>query len=154
MALARNLDHKKYHVYCVTSDGEHNEGQTWEALMFAAKEKLHNLTVIVDRNNIQIDGFTETIMPLEPLRAKYEAFGWYVIEIDGHNMQAIIDACNQAQAIFEKPVAIIAHTIPGKGVDFMEGSPDWHGKPPASAEAKAALRNLRTLHNTIISEND
>ncbi len=154
MALAGRLDKKNYHVYCLMSDGEHNEGQTWEALLFAAKEKLHNLTVIIDRNNIQIDGFTEDILPLEPLRQKYEAFGWHVLEIDGHNMKAIIDACHEAQSIFERPVAIIAHTIPGKGVSFMQWKSEWHGKPPNAEEARQALRQLRTLQGRIRAEHD
>lgn len=129
-------------VYCLSSDGEHNEGQTWEAIMFAAKHKLPNLTVIIDRNNIQIDGPAETIMPLENLRAKYEAFNWHVLEIDGHNMQEIINACSEAKAIVEKPVCIIAHAIPGKGVDFMEGDYRWHGKAPNAEEAEEALKQL------------
>lgn len=149
MALAAKMDHKSYQVYCVMSDGEHNEGQVWEALMLASKYKLHNLAVIIDRNNIQIDGFTEEVMPLESLRAKYEAFNWHVIEIDGHNIRSIIDACSEAKAIFEKPVAIIAHTIPGKGVEFMQWRPEWHGKAPSSEQAKAALKELRTFAGTI-----
>ncbi len=152
MALAARMDNKSYRVFCIMSDGEHDEGQTWEALMFAAKEKLHNLTVILDRNNIQIEGFTEQVMPLEPLREKYEAFGWNMLEIDGHNMQDIIEACHEAQSIFEKPVAIIAHTIPGKGVDFMQWKYEWHGKPPSPQEAAVALRQLRTLGGAIVTE--
>jgi transketolase len=130
-------------VYCVCSDGEHNEGQTWEAIMFAAKHKLPNLTVILDRNNIQIDGPAEEVMPLESLRAKYESFNWHVLEIDGHNIQEVIDACNEAKAIGERPVCIIAHTIPGKGVSFMEGDYHWHGKAPNEEESEEALRELR-----------
>lgn len=149
MALAGMMDGKKYQVYCAMSDGEHNEGQTWEALLFAGKYKLSNLTTIIDRNNIQIDGFTEEVMPLESLRAKYEAFNWHVLELDGHNIQSIIDACGQATAIYEKPVCIIAHTIPGKGVDFMEWKPEWHGKAPNSEEAKKALEQLRSLKGQI-----
>ena len=112
MALAGLMDKKKWWVYCLTSDGEHDAGNTWEAVMFANKYKLNNLTVIIDRNNIQIDGFTENIMPLEPLRGKYEAFNWHVLEVDGHNFEQIIAACNEAKAIYNKPVVIIAHTIP------------------------------------------
>jgi len=149
MALAGKIDQKNYQVYCVMSDGEQNEGQVWEALMTASKYKLHNLAVIIDRNNIQIDGFTENIMPLESLRAKYEAFNWHVLEIDGHNIEAIIDACDEAKAIFEKPVAIIAHTIPGKGVDFMQWDPAWHGKAPNKEEAKLAMKQLRSLNGKI-----
>ncbi|OGE84235.1 MAG: transketolase [Candidatus Colwellbacteria bacterium RIFCSPLOWO2_01_FULL_48_10] len=152
MALAAKMDKKKHRVYCFTSDGEHDAGNTWESLMFAGKNKLNNLTVVVDRNNIQIDGNTENIMPLEPLRDKYESFGWHVLEIDGHNFTAIIDAVNEAKAIYEKPTAIIAHTIPGKGVSFMERDYLWHGKPPSKEEAAEALRELRTLGKRIESE--
>lgn len=142
MALVAKMDKKNWRVYCLTSDGEHDEGNTWEAIMFAPKYKLNNLTVVIDRNNIQIDGFTENIMPLDNLRAKYEAFGWFVLEIDGHNISEIVDAFEKARTIFEKPTVIIAHTIPGKGVDFMEGRFEWHGKPPNQEEAKKALDQL------------
>lgn len=142
MAVAAQLDKRHNQIYCLMSDGEHDEGQTWEALLYAGKKKLANLTAIIDRNNIQIDGFTENILPLEPFADKYRAFGWHVLEIDGHNLQAIIDACHAAEAIFEKPVAIIAHTIPGKGVDFMEWQPEWHGKAPTHDEAQRALEQL------------
>ena len=154
MALAAKMDQKAWWVYCLTSDGEHDAGNTWEAIMLAGKYELSNLTVIVDRNNIQIDGFTEDVMPLEPLRQKYESFGWYVLEIDGHNFNDIIDACNQAKAIENKSVCIIAHTIPGKGVDFMEKKFEWHGKPPDKDEAKKALAELRTLQGKIRSEHE
>lgn len=164
MALAGKMDGKKWWVYCLTSDGEHDAGNIWEGVMFAGKNKLNNLTVIIDRNNIQIDGFTEDIMPLEPLREKYEAFGWHVLEIDGHNFEAIIDACNEAKAIYEKPVVIIAHTIPGKGVDFMEKDYKWHGippgiqdipgEPPKAEQTKIALKELRTLQGKIRSEHE
>ncbi len=154
MALAGRLDKKDYQVYCVASDGEHEEGNTWEAVMYAGKEKLHNLTVILDRNNIQIDGFTEDVMPLEPVRAKYEAFNWHVLEVDGHNIRAFVEAVREARTIYEKPTLIIAHTIAGKGVDFMEGDFTWHGKPPNKDEAKKALSELRTLHGKIRSEHE
>lgn len=154
MALALRLDHSTSRVYLVMSDGEHNEGQTWEAVMLAAKNKLHNLTAIIDRNNIQIDGYTEDVMPLEGLRAKYEAFNWHVLEVDGHNIRDVIDACNEAKAIYEKPTVIIAHTIPGKGVDFMEGKFEWHGKPPSAEEAKIAIHELRTLQGQIKGEHE
>ena len=147
-------DKKKNFVYCLGSDGEHDSGVWWESVLWAGKYKLDNLTLIIDRNNIQIDGYTEDIIPLEPLRAKYEAFNWHVIDVDGHNIEAIIDACNEAKAIFEKPVCIIAHTIPGKGVDFMEFDFAWHGKPPGREEAKAALHQLRTLGGKIKSEHE
>jgi transketolase len=120
--------------------------------MFAAKYNLHNLVVIIDRNNIQIDGNTENIMPLENLRDKWEAFGWHVQEIDGHNIESIIDACSMARAIVERPSVIIAHTIPGKGVPFMEYDYHWHGMMHNSKEAKDALKALRTLGGKIKSE--
>ncbi|MBI2600262.1 transketolase [Candidatus Daviesbacteria bacterium] len=154
MALAARMDNKKWWVYCLTSDGEHDAGNTWEAIMLAGKYKLSNLTVIIDRNNIQIDGFTEDVMPLENLREKYESFNWYVLEIDGHNFEQIIAACDEAKAIVNKPVVIIAHTIPGKGVEFMEKKFEWHGKPPNADEAKKALAELRTLQGKIKSEHE
>lgn len=141
-------------VYVVMGDGELNEGNVWEAAMFAGKNRLHKLIGIIDRNNIQIDGNTEDVMPLEDLRGKWESFGWHVIEIDGHNIESFIDACSMARAIVEKPSMIIAHTIPGKGVDFMEYDYHWHGAPPNSAQAKEALKKLRTLHGRIRSEHE
>jgi glycerate-2-kinase/transketolase N-terminal domain/subunit len=152
MALAAKLDKRRYQVYCLMGDGEQNEGNVWESVMTAAKFKLHNLTVIIDRNNIQIDGFTENVMPLESLRAKYEAFGWEVLEIDGHNYRAIVDAVRESNSIYEKPTCIIAHTIPGRGVDFMEEDYTWHGKPPNKEEAAKALSELRTLGGRITGE--
>ena len=152
MALAAKMDGKKYQVFCGLSDGELQEGQNWEAIMFAAKNKLDNLTALVDRNNIQIDGFTEDIMPLEPLRAKFEAFNWHVIEIDGNNIRQVVEACNQAFSVYERPVMIIAHTVPGKGVSFMEQDYKWHGIPPNPEQAKVALHELRTLRGKIVSE--
>jgi len=143
MALAARLDRRHHRVYCIMSDGEQQEGQTWEAIMFAGNERLSHLTAILDRNNIQIEGQTEDVMPLEPLADKYRAFNWHVIEIDGHNMSEIIAACGEAQAIVEKPTLILAHTIPGKGVDFMEYDYRWHGKAPTADEAKKALSQLR-----------
>jgi transketolase len=154
IALAARLDNKKYRIYCATSDGEHEEGNTWEAVMFAAKYRLDNLTVIIDRNNIQIDGLTEDIMPLEALSAKYQSFNWHVIEIDGNNIRSIVDACREANAVTEKPTVIIANTIPGKGVDFMEKDYLWHGKAPNKEEAKLALKELRTLQGKIVSEHE
>ena len=154
MALAAKLDKKKTRVYCLTSDGEHDAGNTWEGILFAGKNRLNNLTVVIDRNNIQIDGFTEDIMPLEPLRDKYESFNWHVLEVDGHNIEEFVDAVNEADAIYEKPTVIIAHTIPGKGVSFMEKDYAWHGKPPTPDEAKIALKELRTLGGKITSEHE
>lgn len=152
MALAAKLDNKKHRIYCLTSDGEHDAGNTWEAAMFIAKNKLNNITQIMDRNNIQIDGFTENVMPLEPLREKYLAFNWHVLEIDGHNFRQIIDAVNEAKAVYEKPTVIIAHTIPGRGVSFMERDYKWHGIPPDKEQAEAAIKELRTLQGYIESE--
>lgn len=152
MALAARLNKEKHRVFAILSDGEHQEGQTWEAVMSVGKFKLNNLTAILDRNNIQIDGPTETVMPLDSLRDKYESFNWHVIEIDGHNVQDIMDACDQAKAVVEKPTMIIARTIAGKGVDFMEYDFHWHGKPPKPDEAKKALAGLRTLEGKIRSE--
>lgn len=154
LALGLRLDHKKNHVFLVMSDGEQNEGQTWEAVMLAGKYKLHNLTAVLDRNNIQIDGYTEDVMPLEPLKDKYEAFGWHVLEVDGHNFDQILGAFAEARAIYEKPTLILAHTIPGKGVDFMEGDYKWHGTPPNKEQAVEALSELRTLRGQIKSEHE
>jgi len=152
MALAAQMDKKKYRIYCLMSDGEQDSGNTWESAMFAGKNKLNNITAIIDRNNIQIDGYTENVMPLEPLKDKYESFGWHVLEIDGHNFEQIVDAVNVAKAIYEKPTVIIAHTIPGKGVSFMEKDYLWHGRPPTKKEAEIALKELRTLGGKIQSE--
>ncbi len=154
MAHAAKLDGKKHRIYCLMSDGEHNEGNTWEAIMYAGKNKLSNITVIIDRNNIQIDGFTEDVMPLEPLREKYAAFNWHVIDISGHNNLAIAGAVVEAQAVHERPTVIIAHTIPGKGVSFMENDYAWHGMPPNKEQAKKAIWELRTLWGKIHAEHD
>jgi transketolase len=142
MALVGKRERKGWKVYCVCSDGEHDEGQVWEAALFASKYKLGNLVVIMDRNNIQIDGFTEDVMPLEPLGEKYRAFGWHVVEVDGHNIQQIIRACEEAKKVIDRPVMIIAHTIPGKDVSFMEFIVEWHGKPPGDTEIGRALDSL------------
>lgn len=138
MALAARMDQQKHRVFCLMSDGEHQEGNLWEAVMLAGKEKLQNITAIIDRNNIQIDGFTEDIMPLEPLRAKYEAFNWHVIDVDGHSFEQITSAIAEAKAIYEKPTVIIAHTIPGKGVSYMENNYVWHGMPPGIKDVEGA----------------
>jgi len=134
------------------SDGELDCGQIWEAVMMAGREKLFNLIGIIDRNNIQIDGFTEDVMPLEPLKDKFESFGWHVSEINGHDMEEIIKAVDEAKAVFNTPSLIIANTIPGKGVDFMEREFSWHGKIPKPEEASRALSQLRTLGGKIKSE--
>lgn len=153
LAMRMNKDHHRW-IYVVLGDGELDEGNVWEAAMLAGKYKLGNITGIIDRNNIQIDGPTEEIMPLEDLRAKWEAFGWHVLEVDGNNIEEVIDACSLGRAIVEKPVMIIAHTIPGKGVDFMEYDFHWHGKPPNKDEAKKALHELRTLKGKIRGEHE
>lgn len=165
MALAMRMDHTRERwVYVVIGDGEQDEGNVWEAAMLAGKYKLSNIIAITDRNNIQIDGPTESVMPLEDLKAKWEAFGWHVLEIDGNDIEAVIDACAMARAITEKPVMILAMTVPGKGVDFMEYDYRWHGAPPGiqdvpgdppkDEQAKVALRELRTLRGKIQSEAD
>jgi transketolase len=159
------MDGQKHRrVYCLTGDGELDEGNIWEAAMYGGKSKLSNITVIIDRNNIQIDGPTEQVMPLESLHAKWEAFGWHVLEINGHNFDEIINACETAKAIVEKPTVIIAHTIPGKGVDYMEYDYRWHGNPPGTQDipgdppkadqAKVALHELRTLGGQIRGEHE
>jgi transketolase len=146
------LDNAKHRwVYVVTGDGELDEGNIWEAAMFAGKYKLSQLIVFVDRNNIQIDGPTDEIMPLEDLRGKWESFGWHVQEINGHNVESIIDAAGMARAITNRPSVIITHTIPGKGVDFMEYDYKWHGVPPNHEQAKEAMKKLRTLDGKITS---
>lgn len=165
MALSLQRDgNKTQRIYCVTGDGELDEGNIWEAVMFAGKYRLNNLTLIVDRNHIQIDGPTETVMPLGDVGAKLQTFGWHTVEVDGHNIQAIIDACNLARAVEDQPVAIIAHTIPGKGVDYMEYDFHWHGAPPGiqdmagappkAEQAKVALHELRTLGGRIKGEHE
>jgi len=147
------LNHETHRfVYAITGDGELDEGNIWEAAMFAGKYKLSQLIVFVDRNNIQIDGPTEDIMPLEDLVGKWQSFGWHVQEIDGHNVESIQDAVGMAKAITNRPSVIIAHTIPGKGVEFMEYNYHWHGAPPNSDQAKQALNELRTLGGKITHE--
>ena len=147
------LDHQLHRfVYVVMGDGELQEGNIWEAAMFAGKYKLSQLIAFVDRNNIQIDGNTEDVMPLEDLRGKWESFGWHVQEIDGHNIESIQDAVGMAKAIENKPSVIIAHTIAGKGIDFMEYDYHWHGIPPNHEQAKEALHDLRTLKGKIVGE--
>ena len=152
MAYASRMNGEKNHIYCAMSDGEHDAGNIWEAVLWAGTNKLSNLTGIIDRNNIQIDGYTESIMPLEPLREKYESFGWHVLEIDGHNIAQFVAACDEAKAIYEKPTLILAHTIPGKGIREIEGDYRWHGKPPTKEEAAVFLNELRTLQGKIASE--
>lgn len=154
IAYGARMDGKKFHIYCAMSDGEHDAGNIWESAMFAGANKLYNLTGIIDRNNIQIDGMTEDVMPLESLRAKYEAFGWHVLECDGNNVAAFIDMVNEAKAITERPTVIIAHTVPGKGIKEIEYDYRWHGTPPNASQAKQWLQELRTLKGKIQSEHE
>lgn len=143
MAYALKMDKKSPVVFCLTSDGEQQEGNTWEGVMFAGKYRLHNLISIMDRNNIQIEGDTEDVMPLEPLADKYRAFNWHVIEIDGHNMRDIIDAIEEARAIREKPILILAHTIPGKGVKEIEHDYKWHGIAPSNEDLPRFIEQIK-----------
>ncbi len=155
MVLAERMNNgraSRKQFYCLMGDGELNCGICWEAIMLAGKEKLNNLTIIVDRNNIQIDGYTWDVMPLEPLFEKFESFGWHAQEVDGHNFEAMNDAIGQAQSAYNQPSVIIAHTIPGKGVEEFERDFKWHGKPPNEKEARQALKELRTLGGKIVSE--
>ncbi|HTH93081.1 MAG TPA: transketolase [Candidatus Paceibacterota bacterium] len=155
MAIADRMDNgpaTPRSIYCLMGDGELDEGNNWEAIMLAGKEKLHNLIAIVDRNNIQIDGYTEDVMPLDSVADKWQSFNWHVQEIDGNNIDMIIDAVHQAKAVFEKPSVIIARTIPGKGVREFERRFEWHGKAPNKEEAAMALEELRTLGGKIKSE--
>jgi transketolase len=161
MAYAARMDGKKMRFYCLMSDGEQAAGNIWEGAMFAANNKLSNITAIIDRNNIQINGMTENVMPLEPLRDKYEAFGWHTIEINGHNMEEIVDACETAKAVYEKPTLIIAHTIPGKGIPEIEFDYRWHGNPPGSGpenvwkkneQAEQMLKSLRSAGGKVNDE--
>jgi transketolase len=138
MALVGKREKKDWRVYCVVSDGEHGEGQIWEAVMLANKFKLSNLTAIMDRNNIQIDGFTEEVLPLESIEDKYRAFGWNVIHSDGHDIIKLITACEESKKS-ERPTMIIAHTVPGKGIPFMELLVEWHGKSPSKEQAAEAI---------------
>jgi transketolase len=152
MAYAARMDGKSWRTYCVMGDGEQDCGIVWETLLFAGANKLANLTVVIDRNNIQIDGPTEKVMPLESLKAKYESFNWRVIEVGGHNIRQFVEAVEEAKATEDRPTCIIAHTIAGKGVDFMEYKFEWHGAVPNSEQAEKALNELRTLGGKITSE--
>lgn len=149
MALAFKMDHTAQHVWCLVSDGEQDEGNTWEAVLFAAAKQLDNLTVIMDRNNIQIDGNTEEIMPLNSIMDKYKSFNWNVLEIDGHDMTAILNACAQSKQSQRQPTLIVANVIPGKGVKFMEQQYTWHGKAPSAEELEKALVDLNIMREEI-----
>ncbi len=144
MALVGKREGASWRVYAIMGDGEQNEGQVWEAALLASKFKLDNLVAIIDRNDIQIDGTTNDVLPLEPLAAKYKSFGWKVVEVDGHDIQAFIKSCDLAKKSKGKPVLLICKTTPGKGVSFMEGKFSWHGKSPKKEEAEIALRELQS----------
>jgi len=152
IAYGARMDKKHFRVYVAMSDGEQDAGNIWESAMFAGNNKLSNLTAVIDRNNIQINGMTEDVMPVENLRQKYEAFNWHVLEVDGHNIQQFVDAIDEAKAIYEKPTVVIAHTIPGKGIKEIEFDYKWHGKPPTKEEAQKFLHELRTMQGKITSE--
>lgn len=145
MAYGLKMDGKKQRVYCLVSDGEQQEGNTWEGVMFAGKYRLDNLTAIMDRNNIQIEGRTEDVMPLEPLADKYRAFNWNVIDIDGHNMEAVVGAIDEAKATHDRPTLILANVIPGKGVKEIENDYKWHGKPPTKEEGERFLKEILSV---------
>jgi len=142
VALAARLDGKKHRAYVLMGDGECDEGQVWEAAMAAAHYKLDGITAIIDRNNLQIDGWCCDVMNTEPLPDKWRAFGWHVIEVDGHDIEQLIDAFEQAKSVKGQPTMIIAHTVKGKGVSFMENKAEYHGKPPTAEQAKRALKEL------------
>ncbi len=161
MAYGLRMDGKKNLVYCLMSDGEQQEGNIWEAVLFAGKYRLGNLIAVMDRNNIQIDGMTEDIMPLEPLADKYRAFNWHVIEVDGHNIEEFVNAVDMAKAIYEKPTLILAHTIPGKGVKDIEFDYRWHGNPPgkgpsdkipAEKQGEVFLKEVRSMGGKVPHE--
>ena len=141
LAMAFQLDKKTNHVFCILSDGEQQEGQTWEAYMYAGSHSLSNITVFIDRNNIQIGGTTDQVLPINPLDEKIRAFGWNTITIDGHSYSAIENAVSDAQES-DQPTAIICNTTAGKGVSFIENDYTWHGKPPTESELQRALEEL------------
>ncbi len=149
IALAAKMDNKKFKVFCLVGDGEINEGQAWEAFMFAAKHKLDNYIIVIDRNYIQIDGNTEKVMPLDPLDKKFEAFNFHVITCNGNSVEELIDAFEKAKKVEGKPIAIIANTIPGKDVSFIEGKHTWHGRAPNQEEKEKALKELNEIEKKI-----
>jgi transketolase len=142
MGLAARLDNKSHRVYCVMGDGEIQEGQIWEAAMAAAHYKVDNLTAILDNNNGQIDGYVTDVMSLDPIDEKWRAFGWHVISIDGHDMEQILSALDEAAQTKGRPTLIWAKTVKGKGVSFMENDPGWHGKAPSQEECDKAVAEL------------
>lgn len=145
MALASKLNHEGVRVYCICGDGELQEGQIWEAAMSSSHYKLDNLCLIVDNNNLQIDGNVDEVMSIYPLDEKFKSFGFEVIKIDGHDMNQIINALNKAKTVKGKPTVIIAKTVKGKGVSFMENMADWHGKAPKEEEYKLAIEELKAV---------
>ena len=142
LALASRLENDAFRVYCMIGDGESQEGQIWEAALSAGKYKLDNMVCFLDHNKAQIDGFVEDVMPMEPIVDKWESFGWHVISIDGHDFDAIIGALEEAKSVKGKPTFIVADTVKGKGVSFMEGLVDWHGRAPSADEAKKAIEEI------------
>ena len=152
LAYAGKMDKKKWRVFCQTSDGEHEAGLHWEAMLFAGKYRLDNLICIVDRNNIQIDGRTEDIMPLEPLRQKYESFNWHVLDCDGNSVSAVVDALEATKSLFDKPICILTHNVPGKGVSYMENNYIWHSQPFKAGQAEAAVDELKAAGRTLEAE--
>ena len=149
MALAGKLDNKDYRVYSLLGDGESQEGQVWEAIMFAAHYKLDNLLMIIDNNGLQIDGAVKDVMNVMPYESKLEAFGWNVITIDGHNLEEILDAFKKAKEVKGKPTAIVAKTVKGKGVSFMENQASWHGKAPNEEQYNQAMAELTAYRNSL-----
>jgi len=154
LAYAGKMDKKSWRTYCVTGDGEHDEGIMWEAIHFAGKARLDNLVVIVDRNNIQIDGTTEDVMPLEPFSDKYRAFNWHVIECNGNDIADVVRALEESKSLHQKPVVIMAHTVPGKGVSYMENNYLWHSQPFKPGEAEKAMVELKEIEQRLKSEHD
>lgn len=152
IAYAAKMDAKKFRTYALTSDGEHEAGLHWEAVLFAGKNRLDNLTCIIDRNNIQIDGKTEDIMPLEPLHKKYEAFNWHVVECAGNDIADVVRSIEEAKAVFQKPTVIIARNIPGRGVSFMENNYLWHSQPFGPGQAEQAIKELKEIEAKLRKE--
>ena len=146
MAIGSKMEHEGYRVYCLLGDGELEEGQVWEAAMSASKNKLDNLCAIVDYNTLQIDGNVEEVAGLIDIKEKFESFGFNVIEVNGHDIEALIHAFNSAKHQKDMPSVIIAHTIKGKGVSFMEGKPEWHGKAPNQEQYEEAINELKLQH--------
>ena len=145
MAVAGKMDKKNYRIYCLIGDGESQSGQIWEAAMCAAKYELDNLTAVLDYNKIQLDDRVNIVMEIEPVKDKWKSFGWNVMEIDGNDIPKIVDALDDAEKVKGKPTIIIAHTVKGKGVSYMEDSVDWHGKAPSKELAEQAIKELESI---------